>query len=172
VYEKKSEKFLFKTHDRSNPEKFPKAVLGGLVELHEADVGKIPEEEDQRLPPVNDVVIKEDNKNNQGYRVEKDVPDQGPGCEAESKNSTLKRLSKFSAAPKNLSSPSSSSSLTKSDFAWPFEQQQHDGSSLAPIVPRLSQSEKVLLSQYFFFGGGGARVQPVPKFYSKVQVAS
>jgi hypothetical protein len=62
--------------------------------------------------------------------------------------------------------------LTKSDFAWPFEQQQHDGSSLAPIVPRLSQSEKVLLSQYFFFFGGGARVQPVPKFYSKVQVAS
>jgi len=40
-------------------EELPEPVLHGFVELHEADICAIPEEEDESLPPL-DVVVDEE----------------------------------------------------------------------------------------------------------------
>ena len=53
----------------------PEPVLHGLVELHESDVGKVPEEEDEGLPPQDLLVHEEDHQHDQGQGVEEDVAD-------------------------------------------------------------------------------------------------
>ena len=56
----------------------PEHVFDLFVELHESDVGEVPEEEDQSLIPPDLVVHEEHHQQNQGDRVEKSVADQGP----------------------------------------------------------------------------------------------
>lgn len=63
-------------------EQFSQKVLDGLVELHKAHICKIPEEKDQGFPPVDVVVHEKQDKNDQGYRVEKHVSYQRPSREA------------------------------------------------------------------------------------------
>ncbi len=57
--------------------------LGDHVELHEEDVGAVPEEEDERLPPVDLVVHEEKDEQEQGHRVEGRVADERPGRQLE-----------------------------------------------------------------------------------------
>ena len=85
----KSEKWpptsFLKTYARWHLEATPESVLGRFVELHEADVGAVPEEEGEGLPPLDLVVQEEDDQHDERDRVEEDVPDERPGCQAEKK---------------------------------------------------------------------------------------
>ena len=76
---------FLKTYARWHLEATPESVLGRLVELHEADVGAVPEEEGEGLPPLDLVVQEEDDQHDERDRVEEDVPDERPGCQAEKK---------------------------------------------------------------------------------------
>ena len=70
------------THHRGEVEELPEPVLHGLVDLHEADVGAVPEEEDEGLVPLDEVVVEEDDEDHQGHGVEEHVADQGPSGQA------------------------------------------------------------------------------------------
>ena len=76
-------KFFFKTYARWHLEATPESVLGRFVELHEADVDAVPEEEDESLPPLDLVVLEEYDENDERDGVEKDVSDEGPCSQAE-----------------------------------------------------------------------------------------
>lgn len=58
---------------------FEELLLEWFVELHEGDVGEVPEEEDQGLPPIDHVVQEEDDEDDESNAVECGVPDEGPG---------------------------------------------------------------------------------------------
>ena len=65
-------------------ENFKELRLEGRVELHEDDVGEVPEEKDEGLPPLDDVVEEEDDEDDEGNGVEGDVSDKGPGGQLQS----------------------------------------------------------------------------------------
>ena len=80
-----SKKSFSKTYTWRQLQATPEGVLHGLVELHEADVGPVPEEEDEGLPPQDFVVQEEDDQEDERDRVEEDVSNERPGCEAAKK---------------------------------------------------------------------------------------
>ena len=57
--------------------------LGAGVDLHEEDVGDVGEEEDERLPPQDDLVEEEDDEGEEGDGVEGAVAEEGPPREVE-----------------------------------------------------------------------------------------
>ena len=57
--------------------------LGAGVDLHEEDVGDVGEEEDERLPPEDDLVEEEDDEGEEGDGVEGAVAEEGPPREVQ-----------------------------------------------------------------------------------------
>ena len=58
-------------------------ALGGGVDLHEEDVGDVGEEEDQGLPPEDDLVEEEDDEGEEGDGVEGAVAEERPPGEVQ-----------------------------------------------------------------------------------------
>ena len=82
------------THHCGQVEELPERVLHRFVDLHEGDVGAVPEEEDERLPPHDEVVLEEDDEHHQRDGVEEHVTDQRPGGQA-AQGEEIKRLGFF-----------------------------------------------------------------------------
>ncbi len=70
------------THHSFQSKEFPQSILYFLVELHESHVGDVPEEEDERLPPLDEVVQEDDHQHDQSQGVEEHISDQRPRRQA------------------------------------------------------------------------------------------
>lgn len=71
------------THHFGQPKTLPQGILNSLIKLHESNISAIPEKQNQSLIQLDLVVQEKSDQDDQGDRVEEDVANQRPGCQAE-----------------------------------------------------------------------------------------